>query len=223
MALTHDDSRGKRVLVTGALGSSAARSRAGCATPVARPSSTTTSRTARAATSPSSRAASSWSSATYSTNGSSPTASAPTCQVRDPPRQRHLRAELVRRAQAVLSRQRRGHAQRPHGGEDVRHPPRPLLLHDGGVRRGQRLAPRGPPLRAAQHLRRQQARRRQAFVHVLLMQNAIPAAVTARIFNCYGPRATQPYVIPERRRSSPSRRAADGGARVSLGSLEARR
>jgi nucleoside-diphosphate-sugar epimerase len=54
-----------------------------------------------------------------------------------------------------------------------------------------------------------------------LHEHKIPVIV-ARIFNCYGPRATQPYVIPEII-TQLHRTAAKGRPRVSLGNLNARR
>jgi nucleoside-diphosphate-sugar epimerase len=54
------------------------------------------------------------------------------------------------------------------------------------------------------------------------LEHAIPV-VTARIFNAYGPRATQPYVIPEIITQLSRTRDAAGGARVALGNVEARR
>ena len=54
-----------------------------------------------------------------------------------------------------------------------------------------------------------------------LHEHGIPVII-ARIFNCYGPRATQPYVIPEII-TQLHRSAADGVPRVSLGNVEARR
>jgi nucleoside-diphosphate-sugar epimerase len=54
-----------------------------------------------------------------------------------------------------------------------------------------------------------------------LHEHGIPVVI-ARIFNCYGPRATQPYVIPEII-TQLHRSAAAGEPRVSLGNVEARR
>lgn len=52
-------------------------------------------------------------------------------------------------------------------------------------------------------------------------EHRVPVLI-ARIFNCYGPRATQPYVIPEII-TQLFRTAKEGRPRVSLGNLEARR
>lgn len=52
-------------------------------------------------------------------------------------------------------------------------------------------------------------------------EHRIPVVI-ARIFNCYGPRATQPYVIPEII-TQLHRSQKKGRARVSLGNVEARR
>ncbi len=54
-----------------------------------------------------------------------------------------------------------------------------------------------------------------------LHEHKIPVII-ARIFNCYGPRATEPYVIPEII-TQLHRSAAKGKPRVSLGNVEARR
>ncbi|MGZ3449982.1 MAG: NAD-dependent epimerase/dehydratase family protein [Polyangiales bacterium] len=52
-------------------------------------------------------------------------------------------------------------------------------------------------------------------------EHRIPVII-ARIFNCYGPRATQPYVIPEII-TQLHRSGKQGKPRVSLGNLDARR
>jgi nucleoside-diphosphate-sugar epimerase len=52
-------------------------------------------------------------------------------------------------------------------------------------------------------------------------EHRIPVII-ARIFNCYGPRATQPYVIPEIV-TQLHRSSSQGRPRVSLGNVDARR
>jgi nucleoside-diphosphate-sugar epimerase len=54
------------------------------------------------------------------------------------------------------------------------------------------------------------------------LEHAVPVAI-ARIFNSYGPRATQPYVIPEIITQLSRTRHDPAGARIALGNVEARR